>query len=92
MESTRAYVCDAIARSDLTDRPTDRPADPVAQPTNCRWRWQRFPLLLLARLVVYPLFLVWWAVTLPIWLPLRLLRSSNGASNGDGRQGAKKTK
>lgn len=44
-------------------------------------------LLLLARLVVYPPFLAWWAVTLPIWLPLRLLRSDNGAGGGgDGQQ------
>lgn len=84
----------------LNDRPTDQPTErlipPPTQHRNLhRWRWQRFPLLLLARLVVYPIFLAWWALTLPVWLPLRLLRSGTGGGGDAGRQGqhgAKKSK
>lgn len=40
-----------------------------------RWRWQRLPLLFLARLVVYPLFLLSWALV-PVWALLELLRGA----------------
>lgn len=42
-----------------------------------RWKWQRFFPLLVARLVAYPLFLLYWAVALPFWL-LRLLLGGAG--------------
>lgn len=45
-------------------------------PCNHRWRWQRRPLLLLARLLVYPIFLLSWVLTAPVWVLLGLLRSA----------------